>query len=231
MLVQYGGGVLDARGSVGGQTHSRNRFGNYVRSRTTPVNPQSSRQNLIRAAVAALAPQWSNVLSQAQRDSWEVYGDAITRTNKLGQQIKLTGFNMFVRSNTIRLQSADSVILPGPTTLTLPGADPVFEVEVDEANQELSVTFDPLLAWNQDDDGFMYVFMSQPKAAGVTFIGGPFRLAGAIDGDTASPPTSPQILPAPFPVAEGQQISCRARISELDGRLSDLFQHQSAVIA
>jgi len=231
MLVQYGGGILDARGSIGGQTASRNRFGNYIRARITPVNPQSSRQNLVRASISALAAQWSGTLTQLQRDAWEVYADSITRQNKLGAQIKLTGFNHFVRSNAPRLQNVDSVIVAGPTTLTLPGADPVFACEVDETGQEISVTFDPLLAWNIIDDGFMYVYMSEPKNVGTNFIGGPFRLAGAIDGDTASPPTSPQILSVPFPVAEGQALVCRARISEVDGRLSDLFQHSSAVVA
>jgi len=230
-LVQYGGGILDARGSIGGQVHSRNRFGNYIRARTTPINPNSDRQNDIRVAIQSLAQQWSNTLTQAQRDAWEVYADAIVRTNKLGAQVKLSGFNHFVRSNSIRLQSADSVIVAGPTTLTLPPGDPVFECEVDEAGQEISVTFDPLLAWNLIDDGEMYVFMSEPKAAGVNFIGGPFRLAGALDGDTALPLTSPQILSVPYPVAEGQQLSCRARISEVDGRLSDYFLHRSAVVA
>lgn len=230
-LVQYGGGVLDARGSIGGQVHSRNRFGNYIRARTTPVNPQSSRQNAIRNAIQSLAQSWSTTLTQAERDAWEVYAAAITRQNKLGAQIKLTGFNHYIRSNSIRLQGGDPIVEAGPTTLTLPGSDPLFECEVDEANQEISITFDPALAWNIIDDGFMFVSMSIPKAAGTNFIGGPFRVAGAIDGDTASPPTSPQILTVPFPVAEDQALVCRARISEADGRLSDIFQHKSSVIA
>jgi len=230
-LVQYGGGILDARGSIGGQVHSKNRFGNYIRARTTPVNPRSPRQSLVRAAVQYLAQYWSNTLTQAERDAWEVYADAITRTNKLGGQIKLTGFNHFVRSGVPRVQNVDAVIEPGPTTLTLPPADPIFACEVDETNQEISITFDPLFAWNIIDGGFMYVYMSIPKATGTNFIGGPFRLAGAIDGATAVPPTSPQILSVPFPVAEGQALVCRARISEVDGRLSDYFQHASSVIA
>ncbi len=230
-LVQYGGGVLDMRGSIGGQVHARNRFGSYIRARTTPVNPQSGRQNLIRSVIQSLSQQWSNTLSQLQRDAWEVYAAAITRTNALGAQIKLTGFNHFIRSNSVRLQSANPVLLPGPTTLTLPPGDPLFACEVDETNQQISVTFDPTFAWNIIDDGFMYISMSIPKATGTNFIGGPFRLAGAIDGDTASPPTSPQILSVPFPVAENQALVCRARISEVDGRLSDIFQHASSVAA
>lgn len=230
-LVQYGGGILDARGSIGGQVHSRNRNGNYIRARTTPVNPQSGRQNTIRAAIGSLAQQWSTVLTALQRAAWEVYADSITRTNKLGAQIKLTGFNHFIRCNSIRLQAADSVIVAGPTTLSLPPQDPVFECEVDEAGQEISVTFDDTLGWASIDDGEMYVSMSSPKSAGVSFVGGPFRVAGALDGDTASPLTSPQVLAVPFPVAESQVIVCQARISEADGRLSDLFRHQSAVVA
>ena len=116
MLVQYGGGVLDARGSIGGQTASRNRFGNYLRARTTPVNPRSSKQNKVRAVVQYLAQYWSNTLTQAQRDGWEVYAAAITRTNKLGAQIKLTGFNHFIRSNTPLLQS-DKTIGVGRATV------------------------------------------------------------------------------------------------------------------
>ena len=231
MLVQYGGGILDARGSIGGQTASRNRFGNYLRARITPVNPRSSRQNVIRAVIQSLAQQWSNTLSQFQRDAWEVYADAITRQNKLGAQIKLTGFNHFIRSNAPRLQSADTVILDGPVILTLPPGDPIFSATVSEATQLITVTFDDTFAWANIDDGQMYVSMSEPKATGTNFIGGPFRLAGPLDGNTAVPLTSPQDIAVPFPVAETQALVVRARISEADGRLSDLFRDQFTAAA
>jgi len=229
-LVQYGGGVLDARGSIGGQVHSRNRFGNYIRSRTTPVNPQSGRQNTIRAIISALASYWSTTMSAANRALWELYADAIVRQNKLGATIKLTGFNHFVRSNAFILQNGGAQVDAGPTTLTLPGADPTFECEVDEAGQEIAVTFDNALPWAIAVGGHMGVYMSAPKAAGVSFIGGPWRLAGTIDG-AVIPPTSPATLTVPFPVAEGQNVVCRARIVELDGRLSDYFQQFSSVVA
>lgn len=230
-LVQYGGGILDMRGSIGGQVHARNRSGNYIRARTTPVNPRSSRQNDIRVAIQSLAPIWSKVLTQGQRDAWEVYGAAITRTNKLGMAIKLPGFNHFIRSNSIRVQSDNPVVIAAPAALTLPPADPLFVVEVDETNQELSITFDPALAWNNIDDGFMYVYMSMPKATGRNFIGGRFRLAGPLVGSTGTPLTSPQVMSVPFPVAEDHAISCKARISEVDGRLSEPFLSRSSVVA
>lgn len=230
-LVRLGGGVHDIRGSIGGTVFSKNRSGNYIRARVTPVNPQSQRQNVMRAVTQDLSQRWSNVLTQAQRDEWEVYAAAIVRLNKLGAQIKLTGFNHFMRSNSIRLQSADNTIGDGPAALTLPPADPTFACTVDEAAQQISVAYNAALDWNDQDTGHLYVFMSIPKATGTNFVGGPFRLAGKLDGVNGAPPASPQVLPVPFPVAEDEVIVCRARISEEDGRLSDLFRNQSSVTA
>lgn len=230
-IVQFGGGVLDIRGAIGGQVFSKNRFGNYIRARITPVNPQSTRQNVVRAIIQLLAQAWSNVLSQLQRDGWEVYADNIVRTNALGAQIKITGFNHYIRSNAPILQALDTRVDDAPTILTLPPGDPQMIGTVDEAGQQISVAFDENLDWVNQDDGHMFVFMSHPKTTGTGFIGGPFRFAGAIDGDSTTAPTSPTVLSVPFPVAETQAIVVRARISEEDGRLSDLFRSQSAVTA
>ena len=230
-LVQFGGGVLDMRGSIGGQVFSRNRSANYIRARITPVNPRSPRQNVIRASIASLAQDWSTTLTQVQRDQWEVYADAIVRQNKLGAQIKLTGFNMFIRSNSIRLQNTLTVIVTGPSILTLPPEDPTLAATVDEALQQISVVFDDTLDWVGQDEGALIVAMSSPKAAGTNFIGGPFRIAGVIAGNSTTPPTSPEVLSAPFPVAINQEVVVRARITEEDGRLSDLFRNQTTVTA
>lgn len=231
MKVLYGGGVLAASGSIGGQTASRNRFGNYMRARTTPVNPQSTRQNVMRAIVQLLSQAWSGILTQAQRDVWEVYADNIVRTGSLGVQMKLTGFNHYIRSNSPILQALDTRVDDGPAILTLPPGDPTMIGTVDEAGQQISVAFDDTLAWVGQDNGHMYLSMSQPKNTGVNFVGGPFRFAGAIDGDSTTPPTSPTVITVPFPVAENQVIVVRGRISEEDGRLSDLFRSQSSVAA
>lgn len=230
-LVLYGGGVQNISGSIGGQVHSHNRFGSYIRARKVPVNPKTNRQSEIRSAIQDLAQRWSGSLTQDQRDQWEVYAAAITRKNALGGQIKLTGFNHYIRSNSIRLQNALNTIGDGPGILTLPPGDPLFACTVDEAAQEISVTFTPGLDWNDEDFGHMFISMSIPKAAGVAFVGGPFRQAGFLTGINGAPPASPQVLDAPFQVSEGQIVKCIARISQEDGRLSDFFLDQAAVTA
>lgn len=231
MLVQYGGGILDARGSIGGQTASRNRFGNYLRARTTPVNPATDRQNAIRVAIQFLCDVWQTTLTAAQRAAWEVYAANITRVNKLGAQIKLTGFNMFIRSNSIRVQNGLVRMADGPIVLTLPPGDPVFACTVDVTNQQISVVFDDTMDWCTAAFGAMYVSMSLPHSRATNFIGGPFRIADVLEGIDPGGIASPQVMAVPFPVGLGQIVKCSARIGENDGRLSDPFHDQSAVIA
>ena len=230
-LIQLGGGILDARGSIGGQVFSKNRFGNYLRARITPVNPKSDRQNVIRAAIQDLSQRWSSTLTPLQRSQWAVYAAAIVRQNKLGAQIKLTGFNQYIRSNSIRLQQGDNTVGDGPGLLTLPPGDPTFACTVDEAAQQISVVFDATMNWAKQDLGHMYVAMSIPKATGTNFIGGPFRIAAKLTGIDPGGLASPQVMAVPFPVIEGQEVACRGRISEEDGRLSDFFRDQSSVTA
>lgn len=228
-LVQLGPAVLDIRGSIGGTVFSKNRFGHYMRSRTTPVNPQSDRQNTIRNIIQSVANTWSTVLTQAQRDAWEVYAAAISFVNKLGETVNLTGFNHYVRSNSAVLLVGDSAVAAGPTALSLPASDPTFAAAASEGTQLLSITFDDTLPWANEDDAHMLIYMSAPKNTGVQFIGGPYRYAGTIDGDAVTAPTSPSTIAVPFPVAEDQEIAVRARILRADGRLSEFFRDKISV--
>jgi len=231
MLVQYGGGILDARGSIGGQVHSKNRYGNYVRARTTPVNPNSMRQNAVRDDLSNVVALWGNTLTQAQRDQWGVYAAAIPRSNKLGQTVFHTGFNWFVGNNVMRLQNGVAVVPAGPATLSLPVPDSAFDVAVDETNQEIEVTFDDTMEWLDEDGGAMQIQMGMPQPATREFFNGPWRIAGTILGDSITAPTTPATIPVPFPVQEGQRVYVKARITRLDGRVSDFFRVTTLVIA
>ncbi|MHC4215874.1 MAG: hypothetical protein ACYSWP_21200 [Planctomycetota bacterium] len=150
-------------------------------------------------------------------------------TNAVGQAIFLTGFNMFLRSMTATLASGLPDVAAGPTTLTLPETDPTFSVSASEATQLLSVTFDNSLAWANEDDAAMSIHMSSPKGAGREFIGGPYRQAGEILGDSVTAPTSPQTLTAPFLIAEDQKVEVFARVIRADGRVSNPFRDTLSV--
>jgi len=230
-LIRPGPTIAAASGSVGGTTFSRNRYGMYIRNRSTPVNPGSERQVIVRSILQDLVERWSGSLTQVMRDAWNQYGAAVQMLNVLGEPMYLSGFNHFIRSNAAILRVGGTVVEDGPTTLTLPGSDPTFAVEADEANQELAVTFDNTKAWASETGGYLSVSMSPPKGEGVIFIGRYYRYADKVAGLTTSPPTSPATMAVPFSVALGQNIACQARIIRADGRVSAPFWHKSSVIS
>lgn len=220
-LVKFGGGIVGISGSIGGTVFARNRYGNYARSRTKPTNPATARQSKIRQAVADLTNAWSTTLSDAQRTAWGLYAASVSMLNRLGEPMNLSGFNHFVRSNAPLLQNDLPIVEDGPTTFELPEQDPTFAVGISEATQLLSITFDDTKAWCDLDDAFLFVYMGTPQNPQRNFFGGPWRLAGAIAGDSGTPPTSPTTIACPFAATEGQRVWVQARLALPDGRLSE----------
>lgn len=218
-------------GSIAGNTFSRNRFGPYIRNKAIPVNPSSPFQQSVRNIFSSLATIWSNILTQIQRDAWNVYGFNIPFTGPLGETVFLTGFNHFIRSNSVAVRGAVPEIDSGPTNFTLAETDPTLAMTASEATQLLSIGFDDTLAWVNEDDALMQILMSRPQGPGTAFIASPFRLAGFLLGDATTPLTSPQTLAVPFAVADGQLTSIKARVLRADGRLSDDFRDTAFVAA
>lgn len=107
--------ILDVpqSGSIAGVTSSRNRFGQYRRTRAIPVNPNSDAQSLVRARFAAQAEAWDN-LTGAQRAGWTSLGSQITRTDSLGQTYTLTGLQAFIMVNANLLQAGESTLSAAP---------------------------------------------------------------------------------------------------------------------
>lgn len=221
----------EARGSLGGITAARNRYGLYFRQRVVPVNPNSPRQQFVRTVFQFLAFDWVNTLTQLQRDAWNLYGENVLLKNKLGDDIQLIGYSHFQRSNGAILAAGGTAVLDGPTNFSLPGADVTFAAAISEATQLISVTFDNTLGWANQDAGHMLVHMALPRAGSRDFIGGPTRVADAIDGDAITPPTSPATIAVPFAVAQTQKTEVLARIIEDDGRVSSLFRVTVTVAA
>ena len=220
-LVKYGSGIVQMAGSIAGNVFARNRYGNYSRARTKPTNPNTTRQQVIRACIANLSTVWSLVLTAAQRDSWNLYGASVSMKNRLGENILLSGYNQFIRSNSLLLQHGQTLVLPGPTIFELPEKDSTFAISASEATQTISYTFDNTQLWANEVGGFMFKYMGSPQNAQRNYFGAPWRLHGLVAG-AAIPPTSPddQATP-PFAFAQGQHVWCYARLMRADGRLSE----------
>lgn len=93
-------------GSYQGITSSRNRFGQYVRTRATPVQPRTPKATALRAQLTTASSAWRS-LSDAQRTAWNDYAAQIGYTDSLGQGYNPTGAALYVGSS-ITAQSGGS---------------------------------------------------------------------------------------------------------------------------
>lgn len=214
-------------GSTGGLTASRNRGGSYFRSRAIPVNPNTAQQQEVRSALSQLSARWSGVLTQVQRDGWDSYALNTPLTNRVGDPINVGGLGMYQRCNVPLLQTGQAgglIIDTAPTIYNLGEYTAPQLVNVSESTQQFSVAFDNTDAWANEDDSDMLLYVSRPKNASINYFKGPYRYAGAIEGDSVTPPTSPQTINVQFPVLIGQKVFIRAAVLRADGRYSADFR-------
>lgn len=224
-LFRPGPAVAAISGSVGGTVFARNRFGAYMRNRTTPVNPQSTRQVAARTRIGFLAEQWRETpVTAAMRTAWGVYASGISMQNKLGDDIAITGFNAFIMGNAVKLINGSDFVDNGPTVIGLPAQDPLFACELSAANG-ITVTFDDTFEWVDEDDAYLSIEIGKPQSPTRNFFNGPYRWELGIAGDSVAAPTSPDGPTAVtgWTLLEGQVAWCRARILREDGRVSKVF--------
>lgn len=221
--------VTQVSGSIGGMTGSRNRGGSYLRARAIPVNPSTPQQIAVRNAMTTLVGDWQATLTPAQRDGWSDYAANTPVTNALGDEITLSGINMFTQSNIGRLQAGLSKVLDRPPFNNFGPAPTVALASASAGAGTVDVTFDTPDSWDDEDGSALLIYLSRPINAGVTFFKGPYRFAEAVLGDSVTPPTSPATVTMPFGMPQGSTLHAQARISRADGRLSPVFRTAAAV--
>lgn len=223
-LIKFGGGIIQMSGSIAGNTFARNRYGNYVRARTKPVNPNTAQQNLVRSVVATLTARWAQTLTAVQRTAWNLYADNVNMKNKLGETIHLSGFNHYIRSNAFLQRFGKTIVDAGPVIFELPEQDPAFNITASEVAQQITVAFDDAMDWDNETGGYLIYRQGQPQNAQRNFFAGPYKLLSFTAGETGVPVASPVIEAAVFAIAELQRLWVVARILRADGRLSEEFR-------
>lgn len=214
--------MTQGSGSVGGITVAHNRGGLYMRARVIPTNPNTPAQVTVRNAMTILSTRWVESLTPAQRDAWDLYAANVTKTNALGDQINVTGLNMYNRGNVSRIQGSLAIADNAPTIFDIGSfTDPGFAI--DEPNDELDITFTATDDWANEDGSAMEVFISQVQNLSINFFKGPYVFSGQILGDGITPPTSPATVPLPGPTVVDQRTFIKVNVTRLDGRLSGNF--------
>lgn len=223
-LVKYGSGIVQMSGSIAGDVHARNRFGNYIRPRTKPVNPHSDRQEAARAVVSYLAEYWHEDLNATQRGLWNTYAAAVAMKNRLGEAIHLTGFNHFIRTSAAAAMVPLAPFAAAPTILSLAEKDPDLVCsEENIAAQTFTFTCNNTGWWPNGDGKYaILLYQGRPQLASRFFYAGPWRFMDIIDQTEGAAGTG--TYDAAFSFALGQKVWFGARVITGSGRLSAFWQ-------
>jgi hypothetical protein len=166
-------------GSHDGMTSSRNRYGQYRRTRAIPVNPNSTQQGVVRARLALQAANW-RTLTDAQRSGWRSLGLSMSRTDSLGQVYTLTGMQAFASVNSLKAAAGDALVTDAPALVT-PEALLTLTPTLTAIAFSLAYTATPLAAATR-----AFIFVSPQRSAGRAYESD-FRLLTVTAAAAASP--------------------------------------------
>jgi len=209
--ILFGPTIGEARGKVAGTVYSRNRYCNYIRNKTTPVNPSTPAQVAMRAAFTQASQRWRDVLTAAQREAWIDYGMMTPLTDQLGNKQPMAGNAMYCRYNAPVIRRTGVAVDDGPTT---PGEATMMRVTLG-GDTTLGVQITAWVPTLLAADWVGILNCAAPVAQSRNFFKGPFTWHDMIGGDTALPYT----IIAPALVAIGQRWFFQFRAFVSDGRV------------
>ena len=209
--------ILDVpqSGSVAGTTSSRNRFGQYRRTRAVPVNPNTTAQQAARNALVLNSVGWRG-LADEDRSAWDSYSLAHPVVDGLGQSQVLTGFQQYVGVNSALISAGLGTVVDPPTG---PVPDALFLDVVDATAGafEVVITAAPVPAATA-----YQVEASPPLSPGRSF-NKDFRLIKTWAAAAAAPKITAALLTAKFgTLSAGQKFFFRVFAIASDGSRSAL---------
>jgi len=212
--VKYGGGVQDIRGSIAGQVHSRNTFGNYIRQKVSPVQPRSTRQLEVRRLFTDLSRRFSSTLSDDQQEAWRQAAASIPVRDVFGDSITLTGINLYARLNSLRLLQGLPPLDDPPPVEEVPSLDSL-TLTCNGSTGILEVGFAP----TPIPPGFsLFVWATEPLNPGVAFVSPKLRLLAVLPQGTTSPvDITSQYVARYGTITQGKRIYVAAELVSVNG--------------
>lgn len=178
--IKFSALVSDMRNKLNGSVLSVNHYGNYIRNKVTPVDPETSYQLQQRQNFGALSSQWRS-LTPEERTAWNDAADTSTFLDIFGDVKKLTGQALFVSSN-LNLLSAGSAQITAPAS---PVAVPFVFPEVYDINSNIDGTLSSAtvtLSLQSVPVGFkLVVYATTTFSPGLSYIRNKFRYLGTFD--------------------------------------------------
>lgn len=175
MKIKFGAIVTDGRGKLGGHVLAKNRSGNYMRTKVTPVNPQTTYQQAQRSALGTLSSGWSG-LTESQRNQWDSAVVDFQKTDIFGDLKSPTGKNLYTGLNRNLLNAGQSIISVPPSPASIPN------LTIDAANYSLVGTSFDVGTLGDATGSFVQAWATPPVSDGTTFVKNRLRMLESIAG-------------------------------------------------
>lgn len=205
--VKFSALVSEMRNKLNGSVFSKNRAGNYLRNKVTPVNPQTASQSAVRALLASLT-QGFKALTQNQIAAWNTAVANFQSTDIFGDLKTPSGINLYTKLN-MNLALAGQSQLSDPP---LPSA--VVGVELDSpVSDSAPATLTIQSALAAVPTGHTLIIEATPQLSPAkNFVKSEFRVIGTRSAATTFPITATTDYTDKFgaPVA-GQKVFVRVK--------------------
>ena len=219
--IKWGAIVVDGRGKLGGHVFTKTKSGATMRTKVTPVNPQTAAQASARSRLGGNSQAWAG-LSEDERRSWNALASETSKTNIFGDQYFPSGKNLFTSVNNNLIMVGGASIVNAPTFEELPFIT-LMDAEIDISAQAISLLVD---STGSSSGTALIIEATQPSSPGKYNFDGSFRqLMVAGGGSEPSPTVLWGFYVAKFGVpAEGKKVAFRAYyVSPSAGNASPRF--------
>lgn len=140
--VLYTAVVADMRNKLNGSVFSKNRYGAYVRTKVTPVNPRTTAQQNARNILATWSAGWRSI-TQAQRNGWIAAAPNFPFTDVFGNIKFLSGNALYVKLNANLNYAGVAGIDDAPTPTDIPAITALTLTATGGGTPALSMVFAP----------------------------------------------------------------------------------------
>lgn len=227
--VLYTAAVAAIRGKLAGSVFTRNKGGEIIRTKVTPINPKTSYQSGQRAIVSDLAKAYSGTLTADERTAWTSFGQSTNAKSIFGNALILSGIAAFQKLNILIITAGGTMITSPPigqTVVSITSAS----LLANHTGPLLTLTFTPTPIITPSGT---YIWATPALPAGISNYNSRLRFIGFTDAAA-----SPLELHAAwiarfgaFPSAAGQLIGVKAQVLDLNtGAISSGTQLSTLVI-
>jgi hypothetical protein len=179
--IKLGSNLADIRGKLNGHVFSKNRNGNYIRNKVTPVNPRTAAQSAVRLAFALISSLW-RAMTAANRASWINGASDFSKKNVFGDTNILTGLQLFQRINNNLNNVGISMLDTCPVNYGVESS-----ILVSVACSKTANTMSMVLSDAVGSKTKLKLFATPGLSAGRNFVKSQLRQIGIVDSDAATP--------------------------------------------